>query len=49
MGDAPKGSKSKTDRAAIAADRIRATSEKRGDIWAFVRAVLDHLREPRPS
>lgn len=49
MGDVPKGNKSKTDRAAIAADRIRAAPEKTGDIWVFVRAVLDFLRETKPS
>jgi hypothetical protein len=48
MADTPKGSKSKTDRAALAAARIRAAPDKFGDIWAFVRAVLDYLREPQP-
>ena len=43
MQDQPKGSGSKTDRAALAAEKIRAAPEK-GDIWAFVQAVLDHLR-----
>lgn len=45
MTDVPKGRKTKTDRAAIAADRIRAASEKTGDIWAFVQEVLDYLRK----
>ena len=44
MQGQPKGSASKTDRAALAAEKIRAAPEKKGDIWAFVQAVLDHLR-----
>jgi hypothetical protein len=44
MHDQPKGSASKTDRAALAAEKIRAAPEKKGDIWAFVQSVLDYLR-----
>lgn len=44
MHDQPKGSASKTDRAALAAEKIRAASEKKGDIWDFVKSVLDYLR-----
>jgi hypothetical protein len=44
MKDQPKGSASKTNRAALAAEKIRAATEKKGDIWAFVQSVLDHLR-----
>ena len=47
MTDIPKGSKSKTDRAAIAAERIREASEKTGDVWAFVKNVLEYLRPDR--
>jgi hypothetical protein len=47
MHDQPKGSASKTDRAALAAEKIRAATEKKGDIWAFVQSVLDHLRGKR--
>jgi len=46
MDDVPKNSTSKTDRAAIAADRIRAAPDKSGDIWDFVREVLTFLRMP---
>jgi hypothetical protein len=44
MPDMPKGSMSKTDRAAIAAARIRASIVKTGDIWAFVQNVFDYLQ-----
>lgn len=43
MPDISKSSKSKTDRAAIAADRIREAAEKKGDIWDFVKNVLNYL------
>jgi hypothetical protein len=44
MQDCPKGRTSKTERAALAAERIRAAPDKSGDIWAFAKTVLDHLR-----
>jgi ABC-type cobalamin/Fe3+-siderophores transport system ATPase subunit len=45
MFDKPKSGTSKTDRAAIAADRIRAATNRTGDIWEFVQGVFDHLQE----
>jgi hypothetical protein len=44
MVEYPKGNTSKTERAAIAAEMIRAAPEKIGDIWEFVRSVFDYLR-----
>ncbi|REK17726.1 MAG: hypothetical protein DWQ37_05655 [Planctomycetota bacterium] len=47
MADVPKRGTSKTDRAAIAADCIRAATDNSGDVWAFTRRVLDYLRAAR--
>ncbi len=45
MEDHPKSSgTSKTERAAIAAERIREAKDKSGDIWEFVEKVLDYLQ-----
>jgi hypothetical protein len=44
MKDYPKGSVSKTERAAIAAEKIRVAGVREGDIWEFVRGVCDYLR-----
>jgi hypothetical protein len=44
MNDVPKHSVSKTDRAAIAAGRIRSVPHKVGDIWAFVEQVMDFVQ-----
>ena len=44
MGDVPKNSISKSERAAVAANRIREAESKSGDIWEFVQKVLDYLR-----
>jgi hypothetical protein len=43
MADYPKGQVSKSERAVVAGERIRAAKEKNGDIWVFVRGVLDLL------
>lgn len=45
MDDVPKSSTSKMTRAAIAANRIRAATNRTGDIWEFVRSVLDYLQD----
>jgi hypothetical protein len=45
MADYPKGKVSKTDRAVVAAEQIRAADKKEGDIWDFTRSVLDYLNE----
>lgn len=41
MADYPRGKVSKTERAVVAAERIRTTTETSGDIWEFTRGVLD--------
>jgi ABC-type cobalamin/Fe3+-siderophores transport system ATPase subunit len=46
MTDVPKGNMSKTDRAAVAANRIREAEHKSGDIWEFVRKVFGYLNIP---
>ena len=46
MSDCPKGI-SKTERAAIAASRIREAECKLGDVWEFMQAVFDFLRTQR--
>jgi predicted ATP-dependent endonuclease of OLD family len=44
MVDVPKNSKSKSDRAAIAAELIREATDKSADIWSFIKGVLDFLQ-----
>jgi len=44
MSNVPEDNISKSDRAAMAAERIRAASDKTGDIWSFVSSVLDYVR-----
>lgn len=43
MTTVPKGSKSKTERASIAARLIREAPNKSGDIWEFVKRVFDFV------
>jgi hypothetical protein len=43
MSDVGVGSLSKTDRAAIAAERIRLTTNRTDDVWGFVAKVADYL------
>lgn len=45
MTDYPRGKVSKTERALVAAERIRVANEKQGDIWGFARSVLDFLND----
>jgi hypothetical protein len=47
MNDWPKGSMSKTERATIAAERIRQAPEKTGDVWEFMASVLGYLQAAR--
>ncbi|HQR08740.1 MAG TPA: AAA family ATPase [Gemmatales bacterium] len=43
MLDMPKNGISKTERSLIAAERIRSSHQKEGDIWDFTRRVFEYL------